>query len=100
VTSEEPLDHEERYDLRFVLKRVLKIQLEAGEINAPRFGQERPAITEIYVAEVNPTATRDASQAVSDGFLREENPYPPGSPAHRRWDRAWVRADEWSVGDE
>lgn len=100
VTSEKPLNEDARFDLRFVLKRVLKAQLEAGEIKAPRFQREWPAITDLYVAEVNPTAPRDPAQAVNEGFLREENPYPPGSPAHARWDRAWVRAERWSVGDE
>jgi hypothetical protein len=100
VTSEEPLGDVARYDLRFVLKRVLKAQLEAGEINAPRFERERPAVTQLYVAEVNPTTPRDATQAANEGFLREENPYPPGSPAHARWDRAWVQAEPWVLGDE
>jgi hypothetical protein len=68
VTSEEPLGDVARYDLRFVLKRVLKAQLEAGEINAPRFERERPAVTQLYVAEVNPTTPRDATQAANEGF--------------------------------
>jgi hypothetical protein len=100
VISEEPLDGDARFDLRRILNRFLKAKLETGEINAPLHDRKRPAVTAIDLAEVKPSAPRDAAQAAREGFLREENPYPPRSRAHERWDRAWVLADQWKIGDE
>jgi hypothetical protein len=39
-------------------------------------------------------APKDATKALNEGFLREENPFPPGSAAHARWDRVYARAEE------
>ena len=93
VTGEQPWNEIASFRLMVLIERFLKAQLEEGKINLRRFDDDR-TITGIDLNVVDPTAPKDASKAAIEGYLREENPYPPGSPAHARWDRRWQRTDK------
>jgi hypothetical protein len=95
VINEEPLNDITRHDLLIILEGLLKAQQEAGVLDAPRFDRRRPAITDIELNLTDAAAPKDASRAKAEGFLREDNPYPPGSAAHSKWDRAWLRTKIW-----
>ena len=81
--------------LLWMIEGVLKAQLEAGRFDFTKLSGKPQVVTDIDLFNVIPPVPRDAAKSKTEGYLQEENPYPPGSRAHARWDRTWVRTDIW-----
>jgi hypothetical protein len=81
--------------LMVVLEEFLRAQMEAANIELRKFGGERQVVTGFDLDVFYLKVPKNAATAVDAGFLREENPYEPGSAAHARWDRTYVRSGRW-----
>lgn len=62
--------------------------MEAANIELLKFGGERQVVTGIDLDVFYLKVPKNAAAAADAGFLREENPFEPGSAAHARLDRA------------
>lgn len=95
ATGEQPWTEISSHRLMIVLEEFLRTQMEAANIELRKFGNERQAVTGIDLDVFYLKVPKNAATAVDAGFLREENPFEPGSAAHARWDRAYVRNGRW-----
>jgi hypothetical protein len=77
--------------LMWMIEEVLKAQLEAGRFDFSKLSNKPQAVTDIDLFGVIPPVPKNAAKAKKEGFLQEENPFVPGTAAHARWDRVYVR---------
>jgi hypothetical protein len=80
------------YRLMGMIKPVLKDQWQSGQLDFSKYQRKPQIVTGVALHMVSPAAPKDASKALEEGFLSEENPYPPSSPSRDRWDRAYAKA--------
>ena len=85
--GEQPWEWASSFRLMGMIKPVLKDQWQSGQLDFSKYQSKPQIVTDIALHMVNPAAPKDASKAVEEGFLREENPYPRSSPSRERWDR-------------
>jgi hypothetical protein len=95
ATGQQPWTEISSQRLMVVLEESLRAQMAAANIEMRKFGGERQVIAGIDLDMFYLKVPKNAAAAVDAGFLREENPYEPGSAAHARWDRAYVRNGRW-----
>jgi hypothetical protein len=78
--------------LMVMMRRMLKARLAAGKFDLSDL-PEPQVVTRIDLFHASPPVPKNGDKAMRQGFLREENPYQPGTAAYGRWDRAYVRAE-------
>ncbi len=78
--------------LMLMMEKVLKARLAAGKFDLSDL-PEPQVVTRIDLHHASPPVPKNGAKAVQQWFLREENPYQPGTAAHGRWDRAYVRTN-------
>ena len=91
--GEQPWEWASSYRLMGMIKPVLKDQWQSGQLDFSKYQRKPQIVTGVALHMVSPAAApKDASKALEEGFLLEENPYPLSSASRDRWDRAYVRA--------
>lgn len=90
--GEQPWEWASSYRLKGMIEPVLKDHWQSGQLDFSKYQRKPQIVTGVALHMVSPAAPKDASKALEEGFLSEENPYPRSSPSRDRWDRAYAKA--------
>jgi hypothetical protein len=97
ATGEKPWKDTTRAILVSRLSRLIHARLVAGEFEYGTYVGPPQILTELELFNVNPVVPKNAARAKEEGYLREENPFPPRTPAHARWDRVYLETVVWDI---
>jgi hypothetical protein len=77
------------------IEECLKDCLAAGQLDFSNSHPEPQIATELDLSFAKSPAPKDAALAKDEGYLRQENPFPPGTTEHARWDQVYRRHLAW-----
>jgi hypothetical protein len=77
------------------IEECLKYCLAVGQLDFSNSHPEPQIVTELDLSFAKSPAPMDAALAKDQGYLRQENPFPPHTSAHARWDRIYRQHEPW-----
>jgi hypothetical protein len=77
------------------IEECLNAGLVVGQFDFSNASRAPQVVTEFDVSFVKSAAPKNAAVAKEEGYLREENPFRPGTAAHAKWDQVYLRHGAW-----
>lgn len=89
VTGRQPWNDSGRWAAMVLFHRVLNKLLQDKLLDLTDWPAKGQAFVTLDVYCADPQTPADGRKAAEQGFLREENPFRPGTKKYAAWDKSW-----------
>jgi hypothetical protein len=89
VTGRKPWNVAARWAAMAKFHRLLNKLLQDNMLDLTDWPDKGQAILTLAVHCADPQTPTDGRKASEQGFLREENPFQPGTKKYAAWDKSW-----------
>jgi hypothetical protein len=98
AVGRKPWDDQGLWAALSTLDRLLNKLLQEGKLDLTDWPAKGQWITSVAVHCADPRTPAKGREAANQGFLREENPFEPGTRKHVTWNNDWDDVDMWMPG--